>query len=147
MTEASFQEILDMPIDEIKDPVALPPGTYLCLVDGQPEFEKIGKNQTDCVVFSLKPLQAGPEVDQRLLDEALDGSQLQDKKIRHRVFLTWESKHRLKKFLINDLGLEGTNFRQLIPEAMGRQVWAKIVNTPSQDGSTLYANVSSTAKV
>ena len=147
MTEMSFQDILQMPIDEIKEPTALPTGTYLTIVDGQPEFAKVGQNQTDCVVFNLKPLEPMQDVDRKLLAESLNGAPLSDKKIRHRLFVTNESKHRLKRFLVAHLGLEGTNFAQMIPEAMGHQVYAKISHQSSQDGTTVYQNVASTAKV
>jgi hypothetical protein len=147
MSDISFSDILDMPVDEIKEPQALPIGSYLTIVDGQPEFKKLGQNQTDCVEFNLKPIQAQQDVDEKQLAAVLDGSSLTDKKIRHRLFITNESKHRLKKFLMNDLGLKGTNLRQMIPEAMGRQVMVKLTHTNSQDGTTVYSQVQSTARV
>jgi hypothetical protein len=147
MADISFADILDMPVEEIKEPKALPPGTYLCVVDGQPEYAKVGQNQTDCVNFMLKPLQAQADVDQKQLAEVLNGAALSDKKIRYRLFITNESKHRLKKFLADDLGIEQTNFRQMVPEAMGKQVMAKLTHQASQDGTTVYTQVQSTAKV
>src|SRR6516162_8046687 len=146
MAELSFQDILDMPIEDIKEPKALPPGTYTCIVDGQPEYAKVGQNQTECVNFNLKPLQAGSDVDANLLREVLDGANLQDKKIRHRIFLTDDSKHRAKKFLLNDLGLPPSSIRQMVQEAMGKQVLVKLVHQASQDGTTVYHTVNSTAK-
>ena len=147
MAELSFTDILDMPIEDIKEPKALPPGTYLTIVDGQPEYAKVGQNQTECVNFNLKPLQAGPDVDPSQLAEVLDGANLQDKKIRHRIFLTDESKHRAKKFLLNDLGLHPSTIRQMVQEAMGKQVMVKLVHQASQDGTQVYHQVQSTAKV
>ena len=147
MADISFKDILDMPVDEIKEPVAPPVGTYLTLVDGQPEYAKVGQNQTDCVNFKLKLIQAQGDVDQKQLAQYLNGGPLSEKSIRHRLFITNESKHRLKRFLVDDLGIEPSNFRQMVPEAMGKQVMAKIGHQPSADGTTIYGTVQSTAKV
>jgi len=148
MADISFEDILNMPMEDAKPPQALPPGTYLTIVDGQPEFAKLGANQTDCVNFTLKPMHAGQDVDQKQLKEALDGQALQDKKIRHRLFITNESKHRLRKFLQDDLGIsKELPFRQAIMESMGKQVYVKLTHQASQDGTTIYNNVQSTARV
>lgn len=147
MSEMSFQEILDMPADEIRAPQALPTGTYLGIIEGQPEFTKVGQKQTDAIDFNIKPLQAQADVDAKQLAESLDGTALSDKKIRYRVFVTNDSKHRLLKFLRDDLGIPVTNFRQMIPEAMGKQIIVKLSHQASADGTMVYHQVQSTAKV
>jgi len=146
--ERSVVEILDMPLDDIKAPQALPIGGYLGMVFGQPIFEKVGEKQTDSVVFFIKPIQAQNDVDQEQLAKVLNGEALQDRTITHRIFVTDKSKHRIKKFLFDDLGIDGTSsLRQAINEAMGRQVLVKLNHQPSKDGSTVFENVASTAKV
>src|SRR5262245_44792711 len=106
MTDISFSEILDMPIVDIRDPVALPAGKYLCVVEGLPEIGKVGPRETDCVTFNLRPVAAQDGVDQDQLIATLNGASLSDKKIRHRLFITPDSVYRLKRFLIDDLGIE-----------------------------------------
>jgi hypothetical protein len=146
--ERSFEEILTMQLEEIKPPQALPVGTYLCIVDGQPEITRLGENQTDCVVFNLKVAQAQSDVDQNQLAEVLNGDALLDRKITHRMFVTDRSKHRIKKFLADDLGIDPTNsLRKSIMEAAGKQVLVKLTHKHAQDGQTIYENVLSTAKV
>jgi hypothetical protein len=148
MEERSFAEILNMPLEEIKTPQALPVGTYLCTVFGQPIFDKVGENQTDCVIFNLKPVQAQGDVDQKQLAEVLNGEALSDRKITHRMFVTDRSKHRIKKFLVDDLGIDPTHsLKQSIEEAMNKQVLVKLSHQPAKDGSAVYENVASTAKV
>src|SRR5262249_47787286 len=97
MEERSFSEILNMTLEEIKTPQALPQGTYLCMVFGQPEIKPAGEYKTDCVVFNLKPMQAQSDVDQKQLAEVLNGDALHDRTITHRMFVTDKSKHRIKK--------------------------------------------------
>jgi hypothetical protein len=149
MSELSFAEILNMQAKDIKTPQALPMGTYLSMVMEQPQFAKAGVAETDCVDFSLKPLQAQGDVDPKQLAEVLNGEALSDRRIKHRMFVTDRSKHRLKKFLVDDLGLDENNsVRQLISEAINRQVYVKLTHQPSKDGSAVvYENVASTAKV
>ena len=147
MTDVSFQDILNMPADQIEAPKALPVGTYVCIVDGQPEYAKIGKNNTDCVNFMLKPVQAMQDVDQSQLAEVLNGSSLQDKKVRHRLFVTKDSSWRLKQFLNEHLGIPLTSLGQMVPEAMGKQVMVTLGHQAADDGVQIYQTVKATAKV
>ena len=146
MTDANFRDILNMPILDIKDPVALPPGRYLCTVVEPPVFGKVGQNETDCVTFNLRPVQPVDAVDPNQLAAALNGVPLTDKTIRHRLFITPDSVYRLKRFLVDDLGIEPTNITQMLPEAINRQVIVKLVHQSSKDGRTVYHNVESTEK-
>src|SRR5688572_19943486 len=100
---ASFQELLSKNSAEVKPPKPLPPGSYLCIVSGQPEFAKIGAQQTDCINFPLQPVQALEDVDQDQLQVALDGAALNEKKINYRLFVTDAALWRLTKFLEQDL--------------------------------------------
>ena len=146
--ERSFAEILNMQLEEIKPPQALPVGTYLCIVEGLPEITQLGPNKTDCVVFNLRVVQAGHDVDQMQLAEVINGKALSDPKITHCMFVTDRSKHRIKKFLADDLGIDPTNsLKQSIGEAPGKQVYVKLTHQTAQDGETIYENVLSTAKV
>ncbi len=145
---ASFQDVLNKPAADVKPPEPLPPGTYLCLVDGPGEFGKIGKNQTDCINFKLKPMQAQGDVDPGTLQQSLNGASLQDKTIRHRLFITEESVWRLKQFL-EHLGIEeGTkSLGEMIPEAQGKQVIVTLGHRASEDGTQVFQEVKGTAKV
>jgi len=146
--DASFQDILNTTASDIKPPKALPVGEYISVVDGQPEITKLGVKQTNAVIFSLKPMQAAESVNKDQLIAALDGRALQDKKIRHTIFVTPESKYRIKQFLVDHLGLDGDQpIGQLIPQAMGRQVVVTIGHRAADDGSTIYQEVKSTAHV
>lgn len=143
----SFMDILNKPIDEIEAPKALPIGTYLCLVDGQPEQTTIGKNNTPCINFNLKPVQAGADVDRNELTKTLNGASLQDKKIRHRLFVTPDAAYRLKQFLIDHLGIDPKPISQMLPEAMGKQVYITLAHRSSDDGTQVFNEVKGTAKV
>jgi hypothetical protein len=140
--------ILNMPLEEIKAPAPYPPGKYLCLIDGLPmAVEKGGKNYIGTVDFPLKLLQAGEDVDRDQLEKALDGKNLSDQTMRHRFFISKESAFRLKRFLLNDLGIEpAPSLELMMPQAAGKQVWAKIAHQASEDGSTVYANIVGTEK-
>jgi hypothetical protein len=148
MLETSFKEILDMQLTEIKSSQALPVGTYLCKVWGQPDIGQVGKNQTDCVTFTLKVLQAQPDVDETQLADVINGGALSDRTITHRMFVTDRSKHRIKKFLVDDLGLDPTqSLREAINEAMGKDVLVRLTHQIGQDQQTIFENVLSTARV
>lgn len=145
---ANFQDILNQKAADVEAPVPLPIGTYLGVVDGLPEFSKIGTKQTDCVNFKCKLMQAQPDVDQAQMLEALKGKALSDRYLTVRQFITEDAKWRLRKFL-EDCGLElGTkSLGELIPEAAGRQVLLSVGHRPSEDGTQIFMDVKGTAKV
>ncbi len=149
---ANFQDILSKPSASIEAPSALPAGTYLCIIDGQPEFVKVGKNQTDAVKVVLKPVQAQPDVDQEALQKALvvNGavSALQDKKINQNYFITEAAVWRLKDFLDNCGVDEGTKtLGERIPDLMGKQVLISLGHRSSDDGKQVFNEVKGSAKV
>lgn len=155
---ANFQDILSKPSAAIEAPKALPPGTYLCIVEGQPAFSKVGQNQTDVVDFILKPMQAQGDVDADALAACLavkdaagnviGAKPLADRKIRHRLFVTEDSVYRVKNFLDHCDVEEGTrSLGERIPMAMGKQVLATMGHKSSNDGTQIYGEVKSTAKV
>lgn len=145
----SFTDILNKPAAAIEPPKPLPVGTYLAIVDGPGELAKIGKDQTDCVNFKLKLMQAQPDVDQGALQEALNGASLADKSVRHRLFITQASVWRLKQFLVEHLGIDdtGKSLGELLPEAPGRQVMVTLGHRASDDGQQIFTEVKGTAKV
>jgi hypothetical protein len=116
------------------------------IVDGQPIYAQAGAKETHCVDFNLKPIQA-LDVDPNQLAKALNGGPLSDKRIRHRLFITPDSVHRLKRFLLNDLGIAPTTISQMVSEAPGKEGIVKITHQHSKNSDAVYMNVESTEKV
>ena len=143
---ASFEEILDTQVTEVKMPPPLPVGMYLTIVDGLPTQTEVGQNQTKVVDFNLKILQPQADVSQDEIN-AIEGGVV-GKNIRARFFLTDSAIFMLDRFLFEHLGIElGKSRKQAIAEAPGKQVYGTIRHTPRQDGEGFYANLASTAKV
>jgi hypothetical protein len=144
---ANFSDILNKRMDEIEPPVPLPVGTYLCLVDGQPEPKELGKNNTPAVIFNLKFCQALPDVDQRALQDALKGKNLSDRSIQHTLWLD-DNPWKLKQFLKDHLRLtDATTPLEAMSQAPGRQVMVNLGHRASEDGNAIYMNIKSTAAV
>jgi len=154
MLERCFQELLDMPLNEF-EPKPLPHGTYLCVVVQQPDFDRVCdedaidyEDETPCVVFTFKPVQVQNDVDQRELREVLNGETLSEREITYRIPAADRSKRWIKKFLVDDLGIDPTlQLKQAICEAMGRQVNVKLSHRVAKNGSAVYDFVVGTAKV
>ena len=145
MSSPNFSAILDQPVTEINRPKPLPVGTYLCIVDGVPRFDKSKQKQTDYVEFSLRPVTPGPDVDQQALTDA---GGIGEKKLRVTFYLTEDSVYRLDVFLFEHLGIEmGTSRKEAIAQAPGRQVNATVSHQASADGQAIFANVTGTARV
>lgn len=149
MSNPNFSAILDKPVTEVVRPKPIPVGTYTCIVDGVPKFDKTkNENATDTVEFTLKPVSAGPDVDQTGLQEALNGKTLSDIKLRANFFITEAAVYRLDSFLFEHLGIDfGTSRKEAISQAPGRQVLATVIHAASKDGQAIYANIGGTARV
>lgn len=148
---SNFASILDRPSTEIERPKPLPQGTYSTVVNGLPRYDKSSKKQTEFVEFTLKVLAAGEDVDEDDLKAWMqkpDGTtrSLADASIRATYYLTEDAAWRLKKFL-EDLGTtdEDGSLRQRIEMAPGRQVNVFMKHRASEDGSTTFAEIGSTA--
>jgi len=142
----NFSELLNKPMDEIETPKALPIGTYLCIVDGQPEVKQLGKAGNNAAIFSLKPIQAGADVDQTDLVNVLKGSSLQDKKLRHTLWLTEDAAWRAKQFLVEHLGVTAKTMAEALAQSMGKQVNVNLGHRASDDGTQVYSDIKSTFK-
>lgn len=146
----NFSSILDKPFDaEANRPIPIPQGSYVCIVDGIPKFDKTkSSDPTDVVEFYLKPVSPMPDVDQAALQEALKGTSLSDVKLRTSFYLTEKAVYRLDEFLEN-LGLDkgSVSRKEGVSMAPGRQVIAVVTHASSKDGKAVYANVNSTARV
>lgn len=153
---SNFSSILDRAPSEIEKPKPLPVGTYTCVVNGLPTYDKSSKKQTDFVRFNLKVLAAGEDVDADDLSTWMqkpDGTtrSLADTQIRHDLYLTEDAAWRLKDFLTH-LGWdiedsENGSMRQMIEQSAGRQVNVFMRHEASQDGTSVFAKVGSTAAV
>jgi|SRR6516162_1100558 len=121
----SFQDILQVPMEQIKSPDPLPPADYLGLIINPPEVTQKGKNNTDCVIFSVKLAQClspDPNV-QTAVGKALDGKPLSDVKLNYLMWATPDSAYRIKQFLQNTLQITGAaNLSEALSMVPGRQL-------------------------
>ena len=144
----AFQDILSMPLDDIKPPKPLPIGEYLGLIDGVPEITQRGKNNNHCVVFPIRLAQP-VRVDPGALTEALDGKSLSDVKLNHTLWLTPDSVHRMKAFLVDHLGIEAKNLQEAIGQAPGKQLMVSIghyVTSKEGEAPRVGMEIKATAK-
>lgn len=140
----NFGALLDTPSSDVERPKPLPAGSYVCMVQGLPRYDKSAKKQTEFVEFTLKFLSAEEDVDAEELKE-MGG--LADKTIKDTYYITETSLWRLKDFLDNcDIEDEGT-LRERIEETSGKQVGVFIKHEASQDGQSIFARVGKTFKV
>lgn len=145
MNDTTFQSILDKPSNEIERPKPLPAGSYVCVIQGMPKFDKSSKKGTPYVEFTLKPIQAGDDVDAEALQE-MGG--LGEKTLRGTFYITEDAAWRLTDFLDHaGAGDESMTPRQRIDETPGKQVIANIRHKASADGSSVYAELGNTAPV
>lgn len=144
MTQPNYASILDESPTEIERPKPLPVGTYLCVVQGQPRYDKSSKKQTDFVEFTLRPIAAEEDVDEEALAE-MGG--FDNKTIRATYYLTEDAVYRLDEFH-QHCGIDpedGESRRNRNEAIVNAQVRAVVKHRNSQDSSTVFAELARTA--
>lgn len=159
MAQGTFGSILDKAPSEVERPKPLPAGTYVAMVKGLPRFDKSTKKGTEFVEFTMQLIEpyknedGESDVDQDDLAASLtkpsgDVVPLNERTMRNTYYLTEDALWRLKKFLVDDLGIEeGESFRSMIDETPGKQCLISLKHTASDDGTAVFANVANTAPV
>lgn len=153
MHAPNFSSILDQQASEIESPKPMPAGTYVFQVKGLPRFDKSAKKGTDFVEFTCIPVDVysdeghEPDVDLDALDEAGGLSKFRERGMRLTFYITEDAKHRLKKFL-EHLGIdpEGQSLRSMIDNSPNCQFIGFVKHSASDDGETIYANITKTAR-
>jgi hypothetical protein len=122
---SAFSDVLKKKPSDIEAPKPLPPGVYAAVVDG-PFIEVESKEKkTPGAQFSFKLIQPLKDVD---LDALAQAGGCTGKVVKHAFYVTEASEFRLKKFLVDHLGIdpgEGANEKdigQMLSEAPGRQL-------------------------
>lgn len=144
MNQPNFASILDEAPTEIERPKPLPVGTYVCVVAGQPVYDKSSKKSTPFVQFTLRPIAAGEDVD---ADELAEMGGFDGKTIRATYYLTEDAVFRLDEFH-QHCGIDITNAasrRQRNEEVVNAQVNAVIRHRMSEDGQQVFAELARTA--
>jgi hypothetical protein len=119
----NFTDVLSIQLEDIKPLKPLPAGQYLALINDYETTQK-GKNNTSCIVFKLRLMQAldqTPAFQEQLYD-ALDGRSLNDIPISHILWLTPDSMYRTKIFFEDHLGIRGMAINQALANAVGKQL-------------------------
>lgn len=141
----NFASILDEAPTEIDRPKPIPTGTYLCRVQGTPTYDKSSKKGTPFVQFTLKPISAEEDVDE---DDLQEMGGLDNKTLRLTFYLTEDAVYRLDEFH-EHCGLdltESASRRSRNDEVVNAEVRALVKHRPSEDGQTVYAEISRTLR-
>jgi len=147
---ANFEAILNIPNKDIERPKPLPPGTYYCVVLGQPKFDVSSQQKTEYAEFTLGILATHEDVNAEDLKVALNGKPLTEKTIRATYYLTEAARWRLREFLDHcgvEEGDDDTTIGQRIAAASGCHVLANLKHSPTKTGTAVYAELASTAAV
>lgn len=136
----NFQSLLSTAGSEIERPVPMPVGSYVCVVQGLPRFDKSSQKQTDFVEFTLAFQEARDDVDE---DELQKVGGLANKTIKATYYITETALWRLKDFL-TACGLEADGdktLEELIEETPNATVGIFIRHEPGNDGQSMFARV------
>ena len=147
---ANFLDALNVTAADIKKPKALPVGTYLCQMTGQPNYKTIGQAQTPIAEFTATVRQPMQDVDAEQLAEFENG--VAGKTIRCTFFLSPDALYRFKDFMTLYCGIDdgkGTRtLADMASEIPGKSVLVKTKHRPGngKDGQMeLYTDVESYA--
>lgn len=128
---SSLTDVLNKRARDIDAPKALPPGTYLGIVDGNFTEVQSQEKRTPGAQFMIRLLQPINVSDDKALAEA---GGCVGKTVRHTLYVTENSEFFLKSFLVDHLGIDegDKTIAELLSEAPGKQVGVVLRNTLSK---------------
>jgi hypothetical protein len=145
-----FESILDKPIGSIEAPAPKPVGTFVGVLMGVPEIQKIGKDEHQVVDFKVKLLSAEADVDADQLAAAPPLNEWPQFQLR-RWANSEDAIYSLQEWLKNTLDCtEGTPIRQALAETAGKQLKVTMKNRPgtNRDGQpAIFFEVGDTAHI
>ena len=145
--EVNLSDILSIPIEDAKRPKSAPQGTYVGMVVGHPRRDKSSRKGTDFSEYTVQLMEACDDVNDKDLEEFLDGEPLTRKSVRVTYYHTKGALYRLGEFLIA-LGIDKTkSIEEGIQEVPGKTAYFHIKHQPSLDGTGVYANVDRVLKL
>ena len=135
-----FASLLDVNIDDIKAPKALPAGTYHAIISSY-KFDKTkpkdGKEPTNTLHIELALQEAGPDIDH----SDLEGIDITKRRASFDFYLTEDALYRVKKFL-ESLGIArtGVSLSELIPEIVQLPCLIEMSKILRSDNSGEFTN-------
>lgn len=143
----SFQDLMSKAADEIEAPKPVPPGTYILNITSTETGESAVKKTAFLRVhFSI--VDACEDVDADALEEAGGMEKIAARKLRHEFYITEEALFRLKDFMgLVGFDLTGKSLGEFVPELIGNQIKASLVQKSNQDGTQFFTNIASFAAV
>ena len=138
---ANFDDLLNTPAEEVKEPVPVPAGNYTLVVK-KTEPVKSARKQTDGVRFTCEITAAGEDVD---ADEVASSGAI-GKTVTEDFWVTEKSTFMLKNFLAETLGIpeSGKTLREMIAESEGCEFGATFKHEISQTSGRPYATIDKT---
>ena len=136
-----FNDLLEQNTDEVVAPKPMPSGEYTFVVTRY-EMDKSSQKQTPFIRYYLRPTAAGDDVDEEMLEQV---SNWQQKELKATFYLTENSMFMLKNFLKDacEIEVEGKQFKELIPEAVGCEVTGTVSVQSGSNGGQYNPDVGS----
>jgi len=133
---ADFQKLMNVPIDEIKPPPTLPPGTYEGIAVSF-EFGESSQKKTPFVRIHCQPTAPSSDVDMDEYNNADPPIDLSKKQFRSDFYLTENARFMLKNFLesFSDITTKGRTLDAVMPEIVNKAILMEVQRQPNNDGS------------
>jgi len=127
-----FAALLNVNVDEIKPPAALPAGTYYGSIK-EHKFGESKNNKTPFVSITVKFESPGPDIS----TDDLDGVDVAAKQLRKDYWLTPDALYRLKdmaKSVLEPTGIQvdGRKLDEIIPELNNMPVMVEVTQRPGE---------------
>lgn len=139
-----FNQLLSTKMEDVKAPPPIPAGTYSAVIQSY-ELLESSQKKTPFVRFWIRPTDAKEDVDATALQAYGD---LSKAKLRKDFFLTEDAFYRLKQFLEETLGIDGTGktFNECLAQTTGASVVMSVKQSLAQDNVTMFSEIGSLAK-
>lgn len=143
----SFQDLMSKAADEVEAPKPTPPGTYVLAITSTETGESSTK-KTPFLRVHFAITEACEDVDADAIEEAGGMEKITSRKLRHEFYITDDALFRLKDFMeLCGFDLTGKTLGEIVPDLVGSQIKASLIQKANQDGTMFYTNINSFAAV
>lgn len=143
MSDVNFNELLSVQVESVERPKNFPMGHYDAVIAAH-EMGTSSKKGTPYVLFRVKLLGPGEDVDQELFEEAGGMEALRERKpVDLTFYLTKDAMYRLREFLENGLAMNcgGRNFDEVIPETSNAPIIVQVGHRAGQKEGEFFMEI------
>jgi len=147
---SNFTDVLNINLDDIQKPAILPAGTYLAMIEGEPQRKTVGKDDRPVASIRVKIIAPGEDIHPSDIAELPDG--VAGRTLFYTLWLSGEDMSKVKwdiKNTLENIGVDisGKSIAQALGEVAGKQCYVTVTRRVNRESGDFVNDVRSFARL